>query len=183
MLAASPKRTAAWTSEDGKLARRKRPEAKTNGQTAAEARDAGIDYGPLAEWIGFNLRIAQDASFQNFSHRSKEVGVRPGRFATLTLIGRNPGITQTALSRANSRDKSTLTPLLADLVRRGLIRRTRALNDQRTYRLSLTTAGAKLLDQLTACAREHERALDAVIGARERTQFLRILKRLAQQLG
>jgi DNA-binding MarR family transcriptional regulator len=161
----------------------KRTPPKKNGQAVAAERDACIDYGPLAEWIGFNLRMAQDASFQSFSRRSKEIGVRPGRFATLTLIGRNPGITQTALSRANSRDKSTLTPLLADLVRRGLIRRTRAPNDQRTYRLSLTAAGSRLLDQLTACAREHERELDAVIGARERAQFLRTLRRLAQQMS
>lgn len=165
------------------MAKRKPAGAKTNGQAVAGDRDACIDYGPLAEWIGFNLRMAQDASFQSFSRRSKEIGVRPGRFATLTLIGRNPGITQTALSRANSRDKSTLTPLVADLVRRGLIRRTRAPNDQRTYRLSLTAAGSKLLDQLTACAREHERELDAVIGARERAQFLRTLRKLAQQMG
>jgi DNA-binding MarR family transcriptional regulator len=156
---------------------------RKNNQAAAQDREAGIDYGPLAEWIGFNLRMAQDASFQSFSHRSKDIGVRPGRFATLTLIGRNPGITQTALSRANSRDKSTLTPLVADLVRRGLIRRTRAPDDQRTYRLSLTPAGTRLLDQLTACAREHERELDTVIGARERAQFLRTLKKLGQRMG
>jgi DNA-binding MarR family transcriptional regulator len=165
------------------LAKRKPPAAARNGHGVADDRDACIDYGPLAEWIGFNLRMAQDASFQSFSRRSKEIGVRPGRFATLTLIGRNPGITQTALSRANSRDKSTLTPLVADLVRRGLIRRMRAPNDQRTYRLSLTAAGTRLLDQLTACAREHERALDAVIGARERAQFLRTLRKLAQQMS
>jgi DNA-binding MarR family transcriptional regulator len=165
------------------LAKRTPRPAKPNGQGAERDADACIDYGPLAEWIGFNLRMAQDASFQAFSRRSKEIGVRPGRFATLTLIGRNPGITQTALSRANSRDKSTLTPLIADLVRRGLIRRTRAADDQRTYRLALTTAGARLLDQLTACAREHERALDAAIGARDRAQFLRILRKLAQEMG
>jgi DNA-binding MarR family transcriptional regulator len=165
------------------LAKRTPRPAKPNGQGAERDPDACIDYGPLAEWIGFNLRMAQDASFQAFSRRSKEIGVRPGRFATLTLIGRNPGITQTALSRANSRDKSTLTPLIADLVRRGLIRRTRAADDQRTYRLALTAAGTKLLDQLTACAREHERALDATIGARDRAQFLRILRKLAQEMG
>src|SRR5262252_9558825 len=88
-----------------------------------------IDYGPLAHWVGFNLRMAQDASFQAFSRLSKEIGVKPGRFATLFLIGSNPGISQTTLSRANGRDKSTLTPLLADLVRRGLVRRTRTRND------------------------------------------------------
>src|SRR5262244_3438786 len=104
-----------------------------------------IDYGPLAQWIGFNLRMAQDASFHAFSRLSKKIGIKPGRFATLTLIGNNPGISQTALSRANGRDKSTLTPLLADMARRGLVRRARTRNDRRTYRLSLTKAGEALL--------------------------------------
>ena len=124
--------------------------------TTVPVRDSavgGIDFGPLEQWIGFNLRMAQDASFQAFSRLSQEIGVRPGRFATLTLIGKNPGISQTALSRANSRDKSTLTPLIADLVRRGLIRRTRMRGDRRSYRLSLTQAGEQVLAQLTACAR------------------------------
>src|SRR5262249_21223384 len=141
-----------------------------------------IDYGPLARWIGFNLRMAQDASFQAFSRLSREIGVRPGRFATLTLIAKNPGISQTALSRAKGRDKSTLTPLPADLVRRGLVRRTRTQKDRRAYRLSPTRAGEKILRQLTECARAHEEKLDAVIGARERAQFLRILRRLAEEM-
>ena len=156
--------------------------ATGDGQDAARNGAEDIDFGPLATWIGFNLRMAQDASFQAFSRLSQEIGVRPGRFATLTLIGRNPGISQTALSRANSRDKSTLTPLIADLVRRGLIRRTRVRNDRRSYRLTLTRAGERALAQLTACAREHERRLDAVIGARERAQFLRTLKKLAAEM-
>jgi DNA-binding MarR family transcriptional regulator len=156
-----------------------------NGATRGAVRDNAmddIDFGPLGQWIGFNLRMAQDASFQAFSRLSQEIGVRPGRFATLTLIGKNPGISQTALSRANSRDKSTLTPLIADLVRRGLIRRTRTRGDRRSYRLSLTQAGEQVLAQLTACAREHERRLDAVIGARERAQFLRTLRKLAAEM-
>src|SRR5215468_9261455 len=155
----------------------------------ADGRDGGrngaadaIDYGPLAQWIGFNLRMAQDAAFQAFSRLSQEIGVRPGRFATLTLIGKNPGISQTALSRANSRDKSTLTPLIADLVRRGLIRRTRMRNDRRCYRLTLTKAGERVLAQLTACAREHERQLEAVISARRRRQFLQTLRKLAAEM-
>src|SRR5258708_19752738 len=90
---------------------------KANGRGTAEA----VDYGPLADWVGFNLRMAQAAAFQAFSRLAKEVGTRPGRFATLMLIGRNPGISQTALSRANGRDKSSLTPVLNDLARRGLV--------------------------------------------------------------
>src|SRR4051794_13902766 len=160
------------------LAKRTSPSAVRRAQRNGN----DIHYGPLKDWIGFNLRMAQDSSFQAFSRLSKEIGVRPGRFATLTLIGNNPGISQTALSRANGRDKSTLTPLLVDLVRRRLVRRVQAQNDRRSYQLFLTKAGDRLLDQLTACAREHERKLDAVIGMREGKQFLRTLKKLADEM-
>jgi DNA-binding MarR family transcriptional regulator len=153
-----------------------------NGRARPGVNGEPIDFGPLDHWIGFNLRMAQDVSFQAFSRLSKKIGIRPGRFATLTLIGKNPGISQTALSRANGRDKSTLTPLLADLVRRGLVRRIRTRNDRRTYRLSLTKAGEALLAELTACAREHEQKLDAVIGERQRGQFLRVLRKLRSEL-
>ena len=142
-----------------------------------------VDYGPLADWVGFNLRMAQAASFQAFSRLAKEIGTRPGRFATLMLIGRNPGISQTALSRANGRDKSSLTPVLNDLERRGFIRRRRTHDDQRTYRLTLTPAGRKLLAQLTRCARIHERNLDRVIGPREHKAFVRALRRIIAEIG
>jgi DNA-binding MarR family transcriptional regulator len=142
-----------------------------------------VDYGPLADWVGFNLRMAQAAAFQAFSRLAQEIGTRPGRFATLMLIGRNPGISQTALSRANGRDKSSLTPVLNDLARRGLVIRRRTRADQRTYRLSLTPAGRRLLAELTRCAREHERNLDRIIGTRERKGFVRALKRIIAEAG
>ena len=149
----------------------------------ANGRGEAVDYGPLADWVGFNLRMAQAAAFQAFSRLAKEIGTRPGRFATLMLIGRNPGISQTALSRANGRDKSSLTPVLNDLARRGLVIRRRTRADQRTYRLSLTPAGRRLLAELTRCAREHEGKLDRIIGAKEQKDFVRVLKRIIAQAG
>lgn len=159
----------------------------TNGARGARRGKNGgvaepINFGPLAHWIGFNLRMAQEAAFQAFSRRSQEVGEGPGRFATLTLIGRNPGISQTALSLAAGRDKSSLTPVVEDLVRRGLVARNRMRDDRRTYRLNLTAAGKKTLTQLTRCARRHERNLDAIIGQRDRTRFIGILKRIAAEI-
>ena len=149
-----------------------------------DAADAtSVNYGPLGDWLGFNLRMAQAASFAAFSRRSKDVGVRPGRFATLTLISQNPGISQTALSRANGRDKSTLTPLIADLVRRRLVRRVRARKDRRSYGLTLTPAGEKMLAQLTQCAQQHEDELDRIVGRRNRMQFLDTLRKIAAEHG
>lgn len=160
--------------------------ARPTRSPAADTDDAPepIRYGPLAYWIGFPLRLAQTAAFQAFAREAQKTGLsRPGWFATLTLIGENPGISQTALSQANGRDKSTLTPVLNDLVRRGLVRRTRARNDRRTYRLTLTPSGRKMLAELMECAKRHERNLDRVIGTRDRTVFLRILRKIATELG
>jgi DNA-binding MarR family transcriptional regulator len=142
----------------------------------------GIDYGPLAEWVGFHLRMAQISSFQAFAREVGEVDLPPGRFALLTLIGRNPGISQTVLSRAAGRDKSTLTPALQDLKRRGLIARVRLENDRRSYHLTLTPAGEAMLQRLTECAARHEQNLDRIIGARDRARFLASLRRIMSDL-
>lgn len=150
---------------------------------SGEAIGMTVNFGPLAHWVGFNLRMAQEAAFQAFSHLSQEIGESPGRFATLTLIARNPGISQTELSLANGRDKSSLTPVVEDLVRRGLVERKRMDSDRRTYRLHLTPSGKKVLSMLTRCARRHERNLDRVIGERDRKRFIVILKKIAAEIG
>jgi DNA-binding MarR family transcriptional regulator len=160
----------------------------TNGAGLRRGRNVepvggSINFGPLANWVGFNLRMAQEAAFQAFSRRSQEIGESPGRFATLTLIARNPGISQTELSQANGRDKSSLTPVVEDLVRRGLIERKRMNNDRRAYRLILTPSGKKVLTMMTHCARRHERNLDHLIGARDRKRFIEILKKITAGIG
>ena len=150
-----------------------------NGEAVAKS----IKFGALEHWVGFNLRMAQEATFQAFSRLSLEIGESPGRFATLTLIARNPGISQTELSHAAGRDKSSLTPVVEDLVRRGMIERKRMDSDRRTYRLNVTPAGRQTLTQLTRCARKHERNLDSIIGARDRQRFLALLKKIAAKIG
>jgi DNA-binding MarR family transcriptional regulator len=149
-----------------------------NGEAFVES----MNYGPLAYWVGFNLRMAQEAAFQAFSRRSQEIGESPGRFAALTLIARNPGISQTELSQAAGRDKSSLTPVVEDLVRRGLVERKRVRDDRRTYHLNVSPAGKKTLTQLTRCARRHERILDGIIGLRDRKRFIQILKKIAAEI-
>jgi DNA-binding MarR family transcriptional regulator len=139
--------------------------------------------GPLADFVGFHLRLAQEASFQAFARRVRDLELRPGRFAVLALIGENPGISQTALGRASGRDKSSLTPALDDLAARALIHRRRAARDRRSYALSLTPKGERLLATLLTHARAHDRRLDAIVGLRNKAEFIRTLRRIAMALA
>jgi DNA-binding MarR family transcriptional regulator len=157
--------------------------SRSRGGKKKKAPVAGIDYGPLADWLGFHLRLAQIASFQAFANEAQDIDLSPGRFALLLLIGRNPGISQTTLSRAHGSDKSTLTPALNDLKRRGLITRGRLKSDRRSYQLALTPAGRQLLARLTVCATRHDQNLDRIVGPRDRGRFLKLLRKLHTELG
>ncbi len=158
----------------------------TSRNAADSSRDqAGeaIDLGPFGGWIGFQLRMAQIASFQGFARHAQGIGLSPGRFAALVLIDRNPGISQTALSRAIGSDKSTLTPVLDGLVKRGLISRERTRADRRLYELKLTDAGRKAMRAMFERAQRHESELDEIVGPRERETVMKALRKIAAALG
>jgi DNA-binding MarR family transcriptional regulator len=144
--------------------------------------DGQLRLGALSNAIGFHLRLAQEASFQGFARHVDKIDLRPGRFAILALIDENPGLSQTALGRASGRDKSSLTPTLNDLVRRGLILRQRLPQDQRSYALSLTEAGKAVLEDLLVHARDHDRELDQIVGSGNKAEFIRLLRRITMAL-
>lgn len=141
-----------------------------------------IRLGPLADYAGYHLRLAQDASFQAFAAR---VGgdLRPGFFTLLTLIRENPGITQTAISLASGRDKSTLTPALRSLEEGGYIGRERIDHDRRSFRLYLTSAGEEAIARLSEHARAHDQELDRIIGPENKAEFIRLLRAIVAGLG
>lgn len=156
--------------------------ATNRGDSPHTARRSEIHLGLLDDFIGFNLRLAQDASFQVFAQHSGEPHMRPGRFASLLVIRNNPGLTQIELSRAIARDKSSVTPLVQSLQRDGLVERRPSDLDRRSVTLRLTKEGEKVLESLLAHAREHDRKLDDIVGIGKKPEFLRLLKKIVAEL-
>lgn len=156
--------------------------AKLDDNQAATAAES-LSYGSLADSLAFHLRLAQEASFNAFAKRVGQTDLRPGRYAVLTLIGENPGISQTVLSQASGRDKSSLTPALDDLESRGLVRRERVVTDRRSYALYLTPQGDKALAVMDQQAQLHNATLDRIVGPEQRAQFMKTLQRIATALA
>ena len=162
-----------------------RDKFKSSGPQVRLARPAtvpaAVDLGDLAKHVGFHLRVAQEASFRAFARASGQHGVKPGRFAALTVIARNPGISQAALGQTIARDKSSITPLIQDLQRLGLIERRSAVGDRRRVELCLTAAGEGHLERLRRFADEHDAKLDAIVGAKKGA-FLDLLRKIANEI-
>jgi DNA-binding MarR family transcriptional regulator len=158
-----------------------RKAATRQGKRAGPEAPAKIRLGSLANAIGFNLRLAQDASFRVFARHAGETHLKPGRFAAMMVIHNNPGLTQMDLGRAIARDKSSVTPLIQELQRQGLVRRLRSQSDRRRVTLRLTAAGERALKSLLEHAEQHDRKLDAIIGD-EKRQLIAMLRKIADEL-
>lgn len=140
--------------------------------------------GPVGDLIGFHLRLAQDVTYQAFvAQASRQRGMRfvaPGYSTILALIGENPGITQTALSRVSARDKSTLTPILNEFAENGFITRTRLDSDRRSFAISLTPKGRSVSRELLEVAYDIDRQIEAAVGPAGRDEFIQTLRAIRQ---
>ena len=98
-----------------------------------EAQD--IDFDELPTYVGYQVRRTQAKIFVEFEATLEGFDFTPGSFGVLTLIRANPGITQVALAAAFGIDKSTMSPVMVRLEKRGLIRREVLASDRRYHAL------------------------------------------------
>ncbi|HTP96417.1 MAG TPA: MarR family transcriptional regulator [Burkholderiales bacterium] len=142
-------------------------------------RAPGIDYGDLDAYLGYLLRRAQLAAFENFFQATAGARVTPPRFTALVILEANPGITQSLLGAALGTARSGATLLTNWLVERGYAQRRHRPDDARVWGLYLTARGAALLDRLRPRIRQRERALVSRLSGRERALLTRLLTKLA----
>jgi DNA-binding MarR family transcriptional regulator len=147
--------------------------------TTVGTRSDDVSLGVLDQYIGFHLRLAQNASFKAFKRLTGESDLKPGWFAVMMLVHVNPGITPMALSRASGRDKSTLTPVLRDLESRGYLDRYLVPRDKRSYALALTASGEEMLSKLADHAAAHDRKIDEIVGCPNKAELLALLRKIA----
>jgi len=136
---------------------------------------AALRQGVLPRLLGYRLRLAQQAVFDDFA--ATVDGVSPGRIGILVLIDANPGVSQIRLAEAVRRDRSTMVGVLDALEERGLIERRRG-QDRRTNSLSLTRAGRAFLERALREIDAHERRISSRLTRAERARLLALLERV-----
>jgi DNA-binding MarR family transcriptional regulator len=161
------------TTRSRATARRAAPLPETTDPAPPQA-----DLGPLPALVGYALRRAQIAVFQDFVHTMATLDVRPAQFSVLLLIDLNPGINQTQISEALGIKTANLAVMLNALEARGFAKRRPGTLDRRAHALHLTAAGKALMRQLQARVADHEHRIVERLGAAEKQQLLRLLAKL-----
>jgi DNA-binding MarR family transcriptional regulator len=147
-------------------------------KAAEEAAERRIDFDELPTYVGYQVRRAQAKIFAELESALGDLDFTPGSFGVLTLIRANPGITQVALAAAFGVDKSTMSPVIVRLEKRGLVRREVLASDRRCHALFFQAAA----EPAFLAAREKFRALEGGVAARltrpEQRQLSRLLAKL-----
>jgi DNA-binding MarR family transcriptional regulator len=135
------------------------PAGRDAGDGGAAKSSPTINYGPLEKQLGYLLRRAQIAVFQDFFAVFSDFDIRPAQYSVLTVIELNPGLSQTQLCDALGIQKANFVAILDALEARGLVRRDSTPKDRRSYALFLTDTGRDFMRKLHGMAAKHEQRI------------------------
>jgi len=152
--------------------------AVRRGSPAGGSAERRAQLGLLPQLLGYQLRLAQRAIFDDFADAMGELEVSPGLFGMLVIIEANPGLKQTELAHAAQLDRSSLVPALDKLEARRLVARRASAEDRRVNGLWLTAEGAALLKQLKQRVARHEQRLARGLSTNERDTLVALLQRI-----
>jgi DNA-binding MarR family transcriptional regulator len=161
---------------------------KSNGvgskpaRSADTQRTAAISAVPDMESIvGYKLRRAQLAVFQDFIQSFAKLKLRPAEFSVLALIARTPGLKQSEVAEALGIKRANFVALMDSLEARGLADRRKGDIDKRSHSLHLTPEGARFVRKMMMVWNEHEvRQIEKLGGPEERDRLIALLDRLVR---
>ena len=107
-------------------------------------------------------------------------GVTLRQYMALEAAAKMTGCSQTELGIVTRIDRSTLADVVSKLARKGLLRRTRTEEDQRSYSISVTPKGKSMLDAMRPVSVGANKRLLALLPKDERDAFLASLAKLAE---
>jgi DNA-binding MarR family transcriptional regulator len=136
------------------------------------------DFGLLPDLLGYHLRRAQSAVFQDFAASLNGAKVTPGQFGVLALIEANAGLSQTRLAEILGIDRSTLVAVIDKLEHQGLVERAARPNDRRSHALKLSRQGQSRFETLARLVKKHEARIARQLSARERQTLIDLLQRI-----
>lgn len=146
---------------------------------AKQKKPTRIDYGILDTLVGYKLRRAQISVFSDFSEHCSKFGITPGLFGVLSIVERNPGLTQTAISTALGNDRSVMVSVVDRLEVMGVVERKPAVSDRRSHALYLTEYGETFYKELVAEVLAHEEGFLNLLSNDEKDLLFDILGRFA----
>jgi DNA-binding MarR family transcriptional regulator len=133
---------------------------------------------PFENFLGYHLRRLSVAVMSDLTAALAPLGLKPAEASILYLLKSQPGLTQSEIGKLLGIQRANMAPLIAGLMRRGLVERRSV--DGRSQALKLTPAGEKLRAAAWAANAAHESRIFAPLTAPARENLITQLRTLWQ---
>ena len=134
----------------------------------------------LTHWPGYLLTFIAEHASERFERAVAEHGIRSKHASVLVVIDAEGPMSQRALGRRLSIDKSPMVGLLDDMERLGLAERRRSDSDRRVQAIHLTPKGRTVLERVLEIAEEENARTFEMLDDAERQQLHDMLLRIAE---
>lgn len=148
--------------------------AVTEKKPDMQARKSLSISNPLERFLGYQLRRASQAMLTDLGASLARLDIKVTEMSVLMVIGANPGITQSEVSRVLAIQRANMVPLVTQLERRGMIRK--AIATGRAQALRLTPAGRSLMRQCQQSVTQHEKRFLSDIPKTEKETLIETLR-------
>jgi len=128
--------------------------------------------------LGLYLHVAYHRVMASFGRRVGHGQVTPAIIGALAMLAECPGISQATLARRIGLERATIGTTVARAIAAGLVVRRDARGDARSYALSLSPAGERMLRVLRRRIAAHEAAAGAYLSSEERRTLRALLHKL-----
>lgn len=151
------------------------PVRPTDGRAAeAEAPER------LEDHVGYALRLAQIAVFQDFHRVMEGLGLTPTQYSILMWLHAHPGARASQVAETLRIKRTNFVPLLDRLETRGLVERHRLPEDRRAFALRLTAEGERLRREANRRVARSEGRIARALGPAGKQALLDLLARVRQ---
>ena len=116
-------------------------------------------------------------------HYSQRFDLSIPEWRVMAVLGGTAGLSAREVAERTAMDKVQVSRAVANLVRNRRLTRQSDARDGRVTRLSLTARGRAIYDEIVPLALGLEEVFVSALNARERSQFDRLMVKLARQVS
>lgn len=126
------------------------------------------------------LHRSSQIADEKFAAHEELKGLTSRQFIVLAAVQGRSGINQTEITDATGIDRSTLTDLIGRLHSKGLVSRVRSRVDARSYEVSLSDEGIRMLEVAIPIVEEIDQRLLTGLSAANRVELIKALGNLVR---
>lgn len=115
-------------------------------------------------------------------HQEKDFGFTTSQMFILRYLMQSPDAKASDIARASGLSPGAVTQVCDELVKEGLVERTRSVDDRRVVHIQITDSGKDVFDRFREARRARMRAILLKMGQEDAREFVRIFNRVVDIL-